>query len=620
MSSYLDIFKQAGWKKSLTMAVAFVFGTFHLYATLTGRVNATQLREIHLLFAMILLLLTKPASAKHPDSLAGKIWTVAVAVFSIGSLGYLIVNYSTLIVKMPYSSSLTPLQYALVVLLILSLLECTRRAMGLAVPIVSIAALLYILFGQYIGGTFGHKGFTFKEMAYLFGYTTDGVFGTALGTSATFVILFVIFGAFLEQAGVSKYFMDLAMFLTAKSTGGPAKMAVISSCLFGSISGSCIANVATTGQITIPLMKRAGYKSEFAGAVEAVASTGGQLMPPVMGAAAFVLCDFTGIPYAEVIKSAALPALLFYAAVFFMVHFEALKKNIKSVDVGELPSKKELLRDSYMLLPLVMIIVLVAWGFTATYACIYAIAACVIISWFKKENRMMPKKIALAIANGAKGSVGVALTCATAGIVVGVVNYSGLGLKFTSLMLSLGKSNLFLVLLLTAIATMILGMGLPTTPAFIVVASLMVPAITALEVPTIAAYMFAFYFANVANITPPVALAAYTAAGLADCSPMKTGLVAFRLGIVAYIVPFMFVYNTSLLLVGDNLWSLIAVAITSFIGVYLLSVASSGWMLSHVSLLERILFAVAALTLIWPGTITDIIGLCLGGQGSSFRK
>lgn len=600
-------------KKGAVTVIALAFGVFHLYVALFGALDPYRQRQCHLLFAMVLVLLLKPANHKKPRSAAGYACTVLVGVCTVVPLGYMLYNYATLLRRMPYVQQLKPFQYVLAVMLVVALLESTRRSLGLALPIVAMAALSYALFGQHMPGLVRHQGFSLLELTDLLVYTTDGIFGIALGTSATFVILFILFGAFLEQSGVADYFMDLARVLTAGSKGGPAKMAVIASALFGSISGSAIANVATTGQITIPLMKKTGYRPEFAGAVEAVASTGGQIMPPVMGAAVFVMCDFTGIPYAQILKCAIFPALLYYAAVFFMVHFEAVKAGIGSGENENLPSKKELLLTSYMLLPLVSIVVMLMLGYSATYACLFGILMTVVTSWFKKKTRMGIRKICTALIEGAKGSTSVAVTCATAGIVVGVVNYSGLALKFTSLLLQLGRQNLLLVLFLTAVATIILGMGLPTTPAYIVVASLMVPTIIRMEVPVIAAHLFAFYFATVANITPPVALASYTAAGLADSEPMKTGFIGFRLGIVAFIVPFMFVYNTNLLLLGDNMGELLLAVATASIGVVFLAAASGGWFISRTTRVEQLLLLIASLTLIHPGLITDLIGIGIGG-------
>lgn len=607
-------------KEKIISCIALIFGIFHLYTSFMGNLDPYRLREGHLLFAMVLILLLKPASKKHPDSKAGKIWTGAALFSAVLPLGYMMLDYSNLLNRMPYVQELKSFQYIFAVMLVMVLLEGTRRTLGMALPMVAVITILYAAAGQHIPGILGHQGFTRLEMADLLVYTTEGIFGMALGTSATFVILFVIFGAFLEKAGIAEYFMDLACCLTAKSKGGPAKMSVISSALFGSVSGSAIANVATTGQITIPLMKKTGYKPEFAAAVEAVASTGGQLMPPVMGAAVFVMCDFTGIPYVQILKCAILPALLFYSAVFFMVHFEAVRLNLSGVSPENVPEKRKLLRGSYQLLPLAAIVAMLALGYSPTYACLLAIASIVVISWLNPEKRMGLHRICQAVISGAKGAVGVAVTCATAGIVVGIVNYSGLALKFTSIMLAIGKENLLIVLILTAIATIILGMGLPTTPSYIVVASLMVPTIVKLDIPLIAAHLFAFYFANVANITPPVALASYTAAGLAESEPLKTGVSGFRLGIVAYIVPFMFAYNTGLLLIGSSVYELALVAATSFIGVYFLAGASGGWLLDKTSLPERIMLGVAAVTLIYPGVYTDIIGILLGGTVVFLQK
>ncbi len=593
-------------KKTLIAAVAIIFSVFQLYTLATGILNPQVQRASHLLFALVLVYLCKPLKK---GGAVGKAVDILLILCAVIPLVYLIAWNKTIMLRMFFVQKMPWYYYVLLVMLVVTLLEATRRTIGLALPIIAVLSLAYAYFGQYIPGSFGHSGFTSVELADQLMYTTEGIFGVPLGASATFVILFVIFGAFLEQSGTAEYFMALASKATLRSRGGPAKMAVFASGLFGSISGSAIANVVTTGNITIPLMKKSGYKKEFAGAVEAVASTGGQIMPPVMGAAVFIMSDFTGIPYINIIRYALLPAVLYYASVFFIVHFEALRTDIPLVEPEGLPSGKELLRGSYMLVPLVMIVVILAFGFSPTYACLASMAVVLLFSFFKKETRMTPKKIIAALIDGAKGTISVAMACGTAGIIVGVINYTGIGFKFTNWMLSVAGNSLFLVLLFTAVATMILGMGLPTTPAYVVVAALMVPTLRSVGVGLAAAHLFAFYFANIANITPPVALASYTAAGIAESEPLKTGFVAFKLGIVAYIVPFMFVYSPELLLMGESIPAMAWSSITALVGTYMLASGIQGWMKRRLPIVERILLCAAALCMIHPGLITDVIGI-----------
>lgn len=593
-------------RKTLIAAVAILFSLFQLYTLAIGILNPQVQRASHLLFALMLVYLCKPLQK------VGK-WAYvidgALLLCALIPLGFLILYNKTIMLRMFFVQKMPWYYYLFLVMLVVTLLEATRRTIGLALPVIAAISLAYAYLGQYIPGSFGHSGFTMVELADQLMYTTEGIFGVPLGASATFVILFVIFGAFLEQSGTAEYFMSLASKATLRSRGGPAKMAVFASGLFGSISGSAIANVVTTGNITIPLMKKSGYKKEFAGAVEAVASTGGQIMPPVMGAAVFIMSDFTGIPYISIIRYALLPAILYYASVFFIVHFEALRTDIPLVEPEGLPSGKELLRGSYMLVPLVMIVVILALGFSPTYACLASMVVVLLFSFFKKETRMTPRKIIAALIDGAKGTISVAMACGTAGIIVGVINYTGIGFKFTNWMLSVAGNNVFLVLLFTAIATMILGMGLPTTPAYVVVAALMVPTLRQVGVGLAAAHLFAFYFANIANITPPVALASYTAAGIAESEPLKTGFVAFKLGIVAYIVPFMFVYSPELLLMGDSIPKMVWSSLTALVGTYMLASGIQGWMLKRLSVIERVLLCATSLCMIHPSFATDVVGI-----------
>lgn len=596
---------------------ALAFSLVQLAALITGALDPQRLRAYHLLFAILLVYLMKPSKLKNNF---GLILDGVLLICGVVPLAYMILDNKALLLRMFYVQQLEWYQYLFAALLIISLLEATRRVIGLALPIIAVIALTYAFFGKNLPGAFGHSGFTTIEITDQIVYTTEGIFGTPLGASSTFVILFVVFGAFLEHSGTAKYFMDLASRATMKSRGGPAKMAVFASGLFGSISGSAIANVVTTGQITIPLMKKTGYKPEFAGAVEAVSSTGGQIMPPVMGAAVFIMSDFTGIPYIEIIRYALLPAILYYLSVFFIVHFEAVRTNIPLADPGTLPSIKQLVKGSYMLIPLVVIVVVLAYGYSATYACLFSMVLVVVFSWFKKEDRMGIRKIAAALIDGAKGTIAVAMACGTAGIIVGVINYCGVGIKFTSFMLAFAQNRMFLVLLFTAIATMILGMGLPTTPAYVVVAALMVPTLRQCGVGLAAAHLFAFYFANIANITPPVALASYTAAGIAESEPMKTGLIASKLGIVAYIVPFMFVYSPELLLMGDNVFQLLWSAMTALTGTFMLAASVQGWLLQRLPIPVRIIMGIGALAMIDPGFATDIIGIIILAAVFAWQK
>lgn len=599
-------------KEKLIWVVCLAFACFHMYTALTGSLEALYQRAVHYMFAGFLVFLLYPTKTKRFKVL-GTILDTLLAASAVIPVLYLLFNQDMIMNRFYYFAPFTWYEYLFCIMLVVSILEGTRRKMGLALPIIAIISIAYMMFGKYLPGAFGNSGFSTIQLVDTLYTTTEGIFGVALGASATFVILFVIFGAFLEGSGVGDYFISFARALTQKSVGGSAKTAVISSCLFGSISGSTIANVATTGQITIPMMKKAGYSSTFAGAVEAVASTGGQIMPPVMGSAAFIMSEFTGIPYSKILLCALVPALLYYLAVFIMVHLEARK-------IGILPSKEEnpelkmkrLLKKVYLFLPLVVLVIILANGYSPTYSVMFSLVSVIIISYFDKNTRLGLRKILNCFVSGAKGVLGVAMACSCAGIVVGVINYTGVGVRLSALLLDLSQNNLMLALVLTAVTALILGMGLPTTPSYIVVATLLVPAIIRMDVPVIAAHLFAFYFANISGITPPVALAAYTAASLSKADPMKTGYQAFFLGIASYIVPFMFVFNSELLLMGDHIGTTILAVISSGIGVAFLATAVEGFFVKNISILQRIPLIAGALMLIKPGWITDIIGLVLG--------
>ena len=593
--------------------VALCFAVFHLYTAATGSLLALYQRSIHFAFAGFLVFWLCPSRTSNSKAKkALKIWDVFLSLCAVIPVLYLILNEDIIINRFYYIEDLAWYEYLFCAMLVLAILEGTRRKMGKALPIIALVAIVYMLFGRYLPGVLGNGGFSLIAFVDTIYMTTEGPFGIALGASATYVVLFVIFGSFLEYSGVGEYFIRVARTLTKNSTGGPAKAAVISSCLFGSISGSTIANVATTGQITIPLMKKTGYSSVFAGAVEAVASTGGQIMPPVMGAAAFVMAEYTGIPYGQIIIAAMIPGILYYLAVFVMVHFEAKK-------LGLLPEKnvdptltfRSLIKDTYLFIPLVVLVVYLILGYSATFAVLRALIAIFIVSLFKKETRLGLRRILNCLVSGAKECVTVALACACAGIVVGIVNYTGLGTRLSAMIATVAGNSLFLALVLTAVCSLILGMGLPTTPAYIIVATLLVPTIRSFGVSVMAAHLFAFYFANVSAITPPVALAAYTAAGLSGASPIKTGYKAFALGIASYMVPFLFVYNPVLLFDFDSVLKLIQAIITSCVGIILLGIAAEGFFYRKEKIWERILLFIAAIGLIDSGTLTDIVGIVI---------
>jgi len=598
--------KLIGVLAKITASIAMAMSVYHLYTGAFGAPEALLHRSIHLLFALTLTFLVYPFS-----KIRSRRWLDFIMIgLSFASILYLFWNYDYFITRYPYVHPLSKADLILGIILVVLLLEAARRCIGLAMPFTAIFFIIYAYAGPYLPGILRHAGSDTEAIVDQLYMTTEGIFGIPLGVSATYVILFVIFGTFLEKSGGGQFFMDLAMATTGKTRGGPGKIAVISSSLFGTISGSAVANVMVTGQFTIPMMKRTGFQPHFAGAVEATASTGGQIMPPVMGAAAFVMAEFTDTPYLTVCKHALIPALLYYVSLFMAIHFEAIRTNLKGM-VEEAPRLLSvLLGEGHLLIPVVVIVYFMFAGYTPMYACIFSILAVVILANLRRASRMGIMKILRSLEEGAKGTLSVAVACACAGIVIGVINLTGLGLKFTSFVLFLAGDSLAPALLFTMVAGIILGMGLPTTAAYIVMASLLVPALMKLGIPTIAAHMFAFYYAIISCITPPVALAVYAGAGLAGSNMWKTGFTAVRIGAPGFIIPFMFAYSPSLLFIGSPTMVLESV-ITAVVGVVMLAGGMIGWLFRETNLMERVMLLSGAILLIKPGLYTDLIGIGL---------
>lgn len=611
MEDYSIINRYDSIKNIVVWYISLVFGCFHLYTAIFGVKEALYQRSIHLAFAGVLCFLIYNNNLKKYKFIA-KILDVFLIVFSFIPVLYLIADYDKLSYRFFFVAPLEWYQYLFCGMLIITVLEGTRRTIGNALPIIAIISLIYFAFGQYFPGSLGHGGFSAIQIVDTLYQTTEGIYGIALGASATYVILFITFGAFLQQSGVGEYFIQLATTLTSKSIGGPAKSAVIASCLFGMISGSSTANVVTTGQITIPLMKKTGYSPVFAGAVEAVASTGGQIMPPVMGTAAFIMSEYTGIPYSKIIIYALLPGFLYYFSVFAMVHFRAVKLGLKPVEriITDEARKAEnltMIKKSYLLLPIVIMVAILIKGYSPTYAVLGSFVAIILVSYIEWKNRLKFKDILNCIVKGVQDSIAIAMVCACAGIVVGVINYTGIAIRISNTLILLSQNNLLITLIITAVTAIILGMGLPTTPAYIVVSTLLVPAIVKMGIPLISAHLFAFYFANVSAITPPVALSAYAAAAISKASPIKTGYSAFFLGIASYIVPIMFVYHQELLFIGDNYLNIAITAIFAILGISFISMSVEGYFKEYLSVWKRIVIFVAGLFCIYPEIITSVV-------------
>lgn len=497
--------------------------------------------------------------------------------------------------------------------LILLVLECSRRISGPALSILSIIFLLYGVFGRHFPGVFMHRGYTWERIVtYL---TTDitGIYGSTIKVSATYIVLFIIFGEVMNKCGMGQFFNDIANALAGHTKGGPAKVAVLASGFLGSINGSAVANVVTTGTFTIPLMKKTGYSKEFAGAVEATASVGGQLLPPIMGAAAFVMAETLGVQYPVIIRAAVIPALIYYLGIILQVQMRASRNNLMGIPKDQLPRAKQVMKErGHLLIPIAFLLyMLIFSGRTVIVSAFWTILVTIGVAQLRPISRMSLKDIADAFVAGAKSTVSVAIACACVGIIVGVCGLTGFALNVASTIISIGQSSIFLTLLFTMVTCMVLGMGLPSIPSYLITATIAAPALVQLNVPPIAAHMFCFYFAMFANLTPPVALAAFAAAGLSGGDPMKTGVTSVKLALAGFIVPYMFVYNQQLMLADVTVLTGIRVVITACMGVFLIALAAEGFLFTKANPLIRIASFAGAMLLINAGGITDLFGLVI---------
>jgi len=534
---------------------------------------------------------------------------IACALLSLLPLSYIILNYPAIQGRFILVTPVSPLEYVLGVLLLLLVIEATRRAVGNTLVYLVLAFLIYAFIGPFLPGFFYHPGVSFRDTIEIHYLSTEGIFGIPLGVSSTYIVVFILFGEFIRQTGIGHFMYNVSAHLAGKTRGGPAKIAVVSSAIFGSISGSATANVVTTGSVTIPIMKRVGYRPHVAGAIEAVASTGGQIMPPLMAATAFVMSAFTGISYITICKYALFPAILYFTAIFMIVHLEADRFDLKGV-APEQDLSSTLKAYSHMIFPIVLLIYLLIKGFTPMFAGAYSILAVLIFSVLRHETRMGPAKIRDTFERSARSMLVVIMACAAAGIIFGVTNFTGLGTKFSAAIVRISGGNLYAAMTMTMFASLILGMGMPTTPAYVIQAALTIPALISMGLPVHVAHLFVFYYSCMSLITPPVAVTAYAAAGIANSDPWKTGWTAFKIGIVAYIVPFMFVFGQSLLLKG-TFWEITATVISALVGVFSLAIGIEGYWQSALSYFWRGLALASAILLIFPGFKTDILGFAL---------
>ncbi|KZE64002.1 C4-dicarboxylate ABC transporter permease [Fictibacillus phosphorivorans] len=604
-------------------AFAIMYSVFHLYNTYNPLPELLQ-RSVHVGMGIALVFLIYPASKKEDRSKI-PVWDWLLFLLSLSTIGYLFMEYDDIVRTRGGIPNTLDIMFAgLTVALVL---EAARRITGWILPILSLIFLAYPFISHlsFMPDRLLTRPYDLGDIFGQLYLKTDGIFSSAIGASVTFIFLFILFGAFLAKSGMGQLFNDLALALAGSKQGGPAKVAVISSGFMGSINGAAVANVVGTGAFTIPLMKKIGYDKNFAGAVEASASVGGQILPPIMGASAFIMAETTGVSYGTIALAALLPALLYYLGVIAQVHFRAGRKNLRGIPKADLPRVKEVLKArGHLLLPIFALVYFLYMSVPIGYAALYTIGLTVLVSMFRKETRMSLSDILEGLADGARQSLSVMTACAVVGIIIGVVNLTSFGTVMTSSIMSLGQGSLLLTLFFTMIASMILGMGLPSIPCYIITATMAAPALANFDVPVLVAHMFVFYFGIFANITPPVALAAFAGAGISGGDPMKTGFQSLKLAIAGFIVPFMFVYNPAMLMIDtSNLpigakefplpatIEVIMVIFTSTLGVIALSAAAEGYFKRGMNVWQRLVLGGGALMLIIPERMTDWIGLVI---------
>lgn len=601
--------------KKLSFILGIIFCVFHCWTAMFGAIPGIGQKAVHL--GLVLVIFYLDDLAKVDRKWYYRVVDACLMFASAGSMIYIMSIDSTIDLR---SGLIYTYDIFFGVLLVVALIEATRRSVGRSLAIVVCCFILYGFSGIYMPGFLAHAGMDLPRLIGVVYMATDGIYGTAIYASASYIVLFVILGAVFNETGVGDYFTRLSSRAFGRFRGGPAKIAVVASGLFGSISGSAIANVIGTGTFTIPMMKKCGFKDEYAAAVEASASTGGQIMPPVMGATAFLIAEYLAIPYFDLVKAALIPAILFYVAILMMVDLYARKHGIMGVPEDELPTWQELARNAYLILPLLYLIISMSFlKMSVTKSGISTIIFTIICTLFSQRNRLNKDKLKKIVEGSISGSKPVAIACGVVGIIIGIVMGSGLGFRMSSVLIEMSNGNQAILLILTMVVSLILGMGVPTTAAYLMLALLVVPALKQMDVLPLSAHLFIFYFGIISNVTPPVALAAYAAAGVARCNPTRTGWYAFRLSLSGFILPFMFVYNPILLMQG-SFFNIIQAVITALLGIYSLSAAMEKFVFKwNISQFERVLLFVSSLLLIDPGTLTDVCGFLVLTGILSFR-
>ncbi|HIS59269.1 MAG TPA: TRAP transporter permease [Candidatus Faecousia faecipullorum] len=597
-----------GAPKIVVTLVLASFSLFCLYVTLF----ASWLEELRLttFMAFIVLLgyLVFPAKKGEQKVNAFPWYDALMMVLGTAAFLYFSFNAKTIIQQ---GSNFAAYQIVIGVIGILSLCEVCRRSVGIPILVVAGCFILYALIWGLANPSFtGRLNYAVRHLF----YSKEGIFSTPVNVCSKFIVVFIIFGAFLERTGIADFFINISNAVVGGFSGGPAKVAVVASAFEGMVSGSSVANTVGSGSVTIPLMKKTGYSPEFAAAAEASASTGGQIMPPIMGAAAFLMADYVQIPYSEIALKAILPAVLYFAGIFVAVHLEAKKLGLRGLTKEELPKIRPLLRQVYLLIPLLLLIYLVGTSQRSIqYAAAIAIVAAIVVSLFNKGNRITPKRILEALAAGAQGTITVAAACGVAGIIAGTITMTGLANMIINGIVALANGRVLIALFLTMLCCIVLGMGVPTTATYCIMAATCAPILIRMGVPAVAAHFFVFYFGIVADLTPPVALASYAGAAIAQANPMKAALTSTKLAIGAFIVPYVFALNPAMLLVDTNIPTVLLISVTSFIGIFAVSASLEGFLVGHMPWYERILSVVGGLMLIYPGLVTDTVGIALVG-------
>ena len=603
-----------GAPKFVFTCILAIFSLFCLYVTLF----ASWLEEIRLtsFMAFIVLIGYLVFPAKKGNQKVNHIPWYDIVLMTVGTGAFLYFTFNAMSI-IQQGSRLEWYQLVIGIVGILSLCEICRRSVGLPILIVAGCFVAYALIWGLTNPSF--MGRLNKTVYNLF-FTKEGIFSTPVNTCSKFIVVFIIFGAFLERTGIADIFIQFANAVVGGFSGGPAKAAVVASALEGMVSGSSVANTVGSGSVTIPLMKKTGYKPEFAAAAEAAASTGGQIMPPIMGAAAFLMADFVQVPYSNIVVRAILPAVLYFAGIFISVHLEAKKLGLRGLSKEDLPKLNPLLRKWYLMLPLVILIYLVGTSTKSIqYAAAIAIVACIVVGLINKDNRITLKRILEALASGGQGTITVAAACGVAGIIAGTITMTGLANTLINAIVGISGNSVIIALFLTMVCCIVLGMGVPTTANYCIMAATCAPILIRMGVPDIAAHFFVFYFGIVADLTPPVALAAYAGAAIAQANPMKTALTATKLAVAAFIVPYVFALNPAMLFIDTTAGEVILICITSVVGIFGVSAALEGYLLSHMQWYLRIASAVGGLLLIYPGIVTDTIGLCLVGAVAAIQ-